>query len=74
MQHTAEIVSAVCYDAHWGDHFVIEYLGENETEIENTLGCLSGAQMGMNHEKNKGQKSRDKLPLKNHENGQRYSP
>ena len=36
------------------DHFVIEYLGENETEIENTLGYLSGAQMGSNHEKNRG--------------------
>ena len=32
--------------------FVIEYLGEIETEVENTLACLSGAQMGLNHEIN----------------------
>ena len=32
--------------------FVIEYLGEIETEFENTLACLSGVQMGSNHEKN----------------------
>ena len=42
---------------------MIEYLGEIETEFENTLGCLSGAQMGSNHEKNRGRKSRDTLPL-----------
>ena len=28
-----------------------EYLGEMEIEFENTLACLSGAQMGSNHEK-----------------------
>ena len=33
-------------------NFVIEYLGEIETEFENTLPCLSGAQMGSNQEKN----------------------
>ena len=27
--------------------FVIEYLGEIKTEFENTLACLSGAQMGL---------------------------
>ena len=32
--------------------FVIEYLGEIETEIKNTLACLSGAQMSSNNEKN----------------------
>ena len=32
--------------------FVIEYLSEIETEFENTLACLSGAQMGSNQEKN----------------------
>ena len=37
-------------------NFVIEYLGEIETEFENTLPCLSGAQMGSNHEKNGSQK------------------
>ena len=31
-------------------NFEIEYLGEIETE--NILACLSGAQMGSNHEKN----------------------
>ena len=29
-------------------NFVIEYLGEIKTEFENTLACLSGAQMGFN--------------------------
>ena len=33
-------------------NFVIEYLGEIETEFKNILACLSGAQMGSNHEKN----------------------
>ena len=33
-------------------NFVIEYLSEIETEFENTLACLSGAQMGSNHGKN----------------------
>ena len=95
--HTAEMDSAVGddirggmhnarssprWDAHRGDNFVIEYLGEIETKFENTgtcmhyieqkiiqyfylknsafifliyctivLLCLSGAQMGSNHEK-----------------------
>ena len=46
-------------------NFVIEYLGEIETEFENTLPCLSGAQMGSNHGNNSGRKSRDTLPLSN---------
>ena len=33
-------------------NFVIEYLGELETEFENTLVSLSGAQMGSNYGKN----------------------
>ena len=33
-------------------NFVIEYLSKIETEFKNTLACLSGAQMGSNHEKN----------------------
>ena len=37
--HTAESIFS---------NFVIEYLGEIETEFENTLACLSGAQMGWN--------------------------
>ena len=32
-------------------NFVIEYLGEIETEFKNTLACLLGAQIGSNHEK-----------------------
>ena len=38
-----------------------------ETEFKNTLACLSGTQMGSNHEKNGGQneKSCDTLPLNN---------
>ena len=48
---------------HCGYHFVIEYLGEIETEFKNTVACLSGAQMGLNHEKNGDRKSRDTLPL-----------
>ena len=31
--------------------FVIEYISEIETEFENALACLSGAQIGSNHEK-----------------------
>ena len=51
------------YDAHHGDNFVIEYLGEIGTKFENTLACISEAQMGSNHEKTGGRKSRDTLPL-----------
>ena len=32
-------------------NFVIEYLGEIEAELENTLPCLSEARMGLNHGK-----------------------
>ena len=32
-------------------NFVIEYLGKIENEYENTLPCLSAAQMGSNHDK-----------------------
>ena len=31
---------------------MFEYLSEIETELEITLACLSGAQMGSNEEKN----------------------
>ena len=37
--------------AHLGDNFVIKYLDEIEKEFENTSACLSGSQMGSNHEK-----------------------
>ena len=47
-------------------NFVIEYLGEIETKFENTLVCLSGAQLGSNHEKTGGRKSRDTLPLRSY--------
>ena len=45
-------------------NFVIKYLGEIENEFENTLAFLSGAQVGSNHGKNRGCKSRDQLPFK----------
>ena len=38
-------------DAHRGVSKKFEYLDEIETEFENTLPSLSGAQMGSNHEK-----------------------
>ena len=41
--HTAESIFS---------NFVIEYLGEIKTEFENTLACVSGAQMCSDHEKN----------------------
>ena len=43
---------------------MFEYLSEIKTELENTLAYLSGAQMGLNHEKIEGRKSRDTLPLR----------
>ena len=42
---------------------MFKYLGEIETEFKNTLACLSGAQMGLNHKKTGGRKYRDTLPL-----------
>ena len=45
---------------------MIENLDEIETEFENTLACLSGAQTGSNHEKTGGQKSCDTFPLSVH--------
>ena len=39
--------------AHRGDNFVIEYLDEIKTEFENTVACLSVAQMGSNYENHK---------------------
>ena len=32
-------------------NFVIQYLGKIKTDFENTLACLSGAQIGSNQEK-----------------------
>ena len=53
------------WDAHHGVFsFKFEYLGDIETEFENTLAWLSGAQMSSNNEKNRGNKSRDTLPLR----------
>ena len=43
--------------------FVIKYLGEIETEFENTLHCLSWVQWVRIMEKSRGRKSRDTLPL-----------
>ena len=55
------------YDAHYGAFEKFEFLSKIETEFEDTLACLSVALMGSNHEKNRGRKSRDTLPL----NGQK---
>ena len=41
---------------------MIEYLGKIRP-FENTLACLSGTQIGSNHEKTEGRKSCDTLPL-----------
>ena len=46
------IAFGTVYVAHRRDNFVIDYLEEIETEFENTLVCLSVAQIGSNHEKN----------------------
>ena len=50
-----KILTPWCH-AHSGVEFFIFcdriYLGEIETEFENTLACLSGAQVGSNPEKN----------------------
>ena len=37
----------VLHNAHHGDNFVIEYLDKIETEFENSLDFLSGAEMGL---------------------------
>ena len=41
-----------------------EYLSEIETEFENTFACLSGAQIGLNDEKNWGSKISLDCPFK----------
>ena len=45
-------------------NFKFEYLRENEFFRKYILACLSGAQMGSIHEKNRGRKSRDTAPLR----------
>ena len=58
-QHTAEIISALCYTPRrqiWDR-------GEIKPELENNLTSLSKAQIGSNHEKNGVGKSRDTLLL-----------
>ena len=45
-------------------NFKFEYLPESEFLRKTILACLSGAQMGPIHEKNRGRKSRDTAPLK----------
>ena len=54
-------------------NFVIEYFSEIKKEFENTLACLSGAQMGSNHAKKRGQKSRDTLHLRKNYMSIRFS-
>ena len=53
--HTAESIFSNC---------VITYIGEIETEFENTSACLSGAKWVRIMEKTGGRKSRDALPLR----------
>ena len=52
---------------------MIEYLDEIETEFDNTLACLSGAQMGSNRimKKTGVQKSHDTLPLSQKSKGRK---
>ena len=48
-----KILTSRCH-AHRGVeflNFVIQYLGKIKTDFENTLACLSGAQIGSNQEK-----------------------
>ena len=54
-----------CAESNFSN-FKIEYLRENEFLRKTILACLSGAQMGSIHEKNRGRKSRDTAPLKGH--------
>ena len=70
---TPKIVSKVCctpqrltpwWKAHRPDNFAIEYLDEIKTEFENTLACLPGHQMGLNHEKNGDKKCRVTVPFR----------
>jgi hypothetical protein len=42
----------------------VEYLGEIKVMFEMTLGNESGDQVGSIHEKKKGQKSRETIPLR----------
>jgi hypothetical protein len=43
--------------------FKFEYLGEFEMEIKNILGHESGTNIGLIHEKTRGQKFRANVPL-----------
>ena len=52
-----------CAESNFSN-FKFEYLCENEFLRKTILACLSGAQMGSIHEKNRGRKSRDTAPLK----------
>ena len=52
-----------CAESNFSN-FKFEYLRENEFLRKTILACLSGAQMGSIHEKNRGRKSRDTAPLR----------
>ena len=59
-----KILTPRCH-AHLGVNFFLlcdRISQRNWIRIQNTLACLSGAQIGSNHEKNGGRKSRDTLP------------
>ena len=51
-----------CTESNFSN-FKFEYLRENKFLRKTILACLSGAQMGLIHEKNRGRKSRDTAPL-----------
>ena len=51
-----------CAESNFSN-FKFEYLCKNEFLRKTILACLSGAQLGSIHEKNRGRKSRDTAPL-----------
>ena len=52
-----------CAESNFSN-FTFEYLREKEFLRKTSLVCLTGAQMGSIHEKNRGQQSRDTTPLR----------
>ena len=62
MMKTAESDLAMGYTPR--RFYKIHINRRNQKELKNTSACLSGVRMGLNREKNRGQKSGDTLPLK----------
>ena len=52
-----------CAESNFSN-FKFEYLRKNEFLRKTILACLSGDQMGLINEKNRGKKSRDTAPLR----------